>query len=195
MFITRIFHRIKRAYKMNMFKKNASCGKNLNVSHDAFLRSSSKDKVVIGSNCDLCCRIYVVGEGSVSIGDFSTIRYASVISSAIGIEIGNYSMISNNVTIYDHNSHPTDPQRRMEMCKAGFYGPAWSPNLSDKKRVVIEDNCWVGEGATILKGVRIGKGSIVATKAVVTKDVPPYCVVAGNPAKVVKHLEGYQNED
>ena len=52
--------------------------------------------------------------------------------------------------------------------------------------VVIEDNVWVGSRALILKGVRVGKGSIVAAGAVVTKDVPPNCIVAGNPAKVVK---------
>lgn len=52
--------------------------------------------------------------------------------------------------------------------------------------VVIEDNVWVGSRALILKGVRVGKGSIVAAGAVVTKDVPQNCIVAGNPAKVVK---------
>ena len=52
--------------------------------------------------------------------------------------------------------------------------------------VVIEDNVWVGSRALILKGVRVGKGSIVAAGAVVTKDVPQNCIVAGNPAKIVK---------
>ena len=52
--------------------------------------------------------------------------------------------------------------------------------------VVIEDNVWVGSRALILNGVRVGKGSIVAAGAVVTKNVPPNCIVAGNPAKVVK---------
>ena len=50
----------------------------------------------------------------------------------------------------------------------------------------IEENVWVGSRALILKGVRVGKGSIVAAGAVVTKNVPPNCIVAGNPAKVVK---------
>ena len=55
--------------------------------------------------------------------------------------------------------------------------------------MVIEDNVWIGQYSTVLKGVTIGRGSIVATKAVVTKDVPPYSIVAGNPAKVVKYIE------
>ena len=53
----------------------------------------------------------------------------------------------------------------------------------------IEDGAWIGEGSTILKGVRVGYGAVVAAQAVVTKDVPPYTVVAGNPAKVVKQLD------
>jgi acetyltransferase-like isoleucine patch superfamily enzyme len=58
-----------------------------------------------------------------------------------------------------------------------------------KSPIVIEDNVWIAMDAKILKGVRVGKGSVVATSAVVTKDVPPYCVVAGVPAKVIKKLE------
>ena len=54
--------------------------------------------------------------------------------------------------------------------------------------VVIEDNVWIGEYATVLKGVTVGRGSIVASHSVVTKDVEPYSIVAGNPAKKVKEL-------
>lgn len=53
----------------------------------------------------------------------------------------------------------------------------------------IEDGAWIGEGATVLKDVRVGYGAVVAAQAVVTKDVPPYTVVAGNPATVVKQLD------
>ncbi len=54
------------------------------------------------------------------------------------------------------------------------------------KPVIIEDDVWLATRCTILKGVRIGKGAVVATGAVVTKDVPPHCVVAGVPAKIIK---------
>ncbi len=56
--------------------------------------------------------------------------------------------------------------------------------------VIIEDDVWIATRATILKGVRIAKGSVVASGAVVTHDVPPYTVVAGVPARVIKHLQG-----
>ena len=98
-------------------------------------------------------------------------------------------MISNHVHVFDNNNHPTSPKTRKQMCLDGFDGDRWSWKYSDSKSIVIEDNVWIGEYAAILKGVRIGEGSIVASHAVVTKDVPPYSIVAGNPAKVVKSLE------
>lgn len=58
--------------------------------------------------------------------------------------------------------------------------------LDIKGPVMIGDNVWIGDKASILSGVTIGKGAIVACNAVVTKDVPPYSVVAGVPAKVIK---------
>jgi acetyltransferase-like isoleucine patch superfamily enzyme len=58
-----------------------------------------------------------------------------------------------------------------------------------RARVVIEDDCWIASGSTILAGVRIGRGSVVAAGAVVTKSVPPYSVVAGVPARVVRSRE------
>ena len=57
---------------------------------------------------------------------------------------------------------------------------------TSKGRVVIGNNVWIGDKATILPGVTIGDGAIIAANAVVTKDVPQYSVVGGNPAKVIK---------
>ena len=55
--------------------------------------------------------------------------------------------------------------------------------------ITIEDDVWIGMDALILKGVTIGKGSIIAPKSVVTKNVPPFTVVGGNPAAIIKQLE------
>ena len=75
------------------------------------------------------------------------------------------------------------------MCVNGFDGDAWRWKHSESKPIEIKDNVWIGEYSAILKGVTVGEGSIVASHAVVTKDVPPYSIVAGNPADVVKKLE------
>ena len=74
------------------------------------------------------------------------------------------------------------------MCMEGFHTDAWRWTHSDSKPITIEDNVWIGENAVILKGIRIGRGSIIACNAVVTKDVPPYTIAAGNPARIVKDI-------
>ena len=66
-----------------------------------------------------------------------------------------------------------------------------APNLrplTSKGPIIIEDNVWIGEMVCILSGVHIGKGAIIAAGSVVTKNVPPYTIVAGVPAKIVKQL-------
>ena len=194
--LSKILRKVKVKYKRKLFSERATLGENVNITAGCACSSVSKESITIGSNCDLAdCSLYTIGEGKITVGDYSTIRYNSKISSVCGVEIGRYAIISNNVRIYDHNSHPTDPQTRIDMCKSGFYGDAWSCTKADKKPVGIEENVWIGEPSVILKGVRIGKGSIVASNSVVTKDVPPYSVVAGNPAKVVKRFEEYLNEE
>jgi acetyltransferase-like isoleucine patch superfamily enzyme len=62
----------------------------------------------------------------------------------------------------------------------------WESPRGDKKKIIIEDDVWIGHGCTIISGVRIGKGSIVAAGSVVVKDVKPYSIVAGVPAKCIK---------
>lgn len=66
--------------------------------------------------------------------------------------------------------------------------------LISKGPIVIEDDCWLGFSCEILSGVHIGRHSIVAARAVVTKDVPPYSIVAGNPARIVKQYNFETNK-
>ena len=153
--------------------------------------SGDKSNILIGEDCDIICTLISAKEGKIIIGNNTTIRYQSVVGATGYIKIGNHCIISNNVHIYDNNNHPTDPEIRYKMCEAGFYGDEWDWKYSDQKNVIIEDNVWIGERSTILKGVHIGKGSIIACDSVVTKDVPEYSVAAGNPAQTVKRLKEY----
>lgn len=68
--------------------------------------------------------------------------------------------------------------------------PMIEQGITEPRPVVIEDDVWIGARAIILPGVRIGQGAVIGAAAVVTKDVPPYSVAAGNPARVVKHRNG-----
>ena len=180
---------LKKIYKLFLFKRNCSCGKNLTVSCSANCFVENGGSISIGNNCDICGIISVKSNAQVSIGNYTTIRYNSIIGAVNNIAIGNYVIISNNVHIYDNNNHPTSPSLREKMCKSGFYSELWSWKYSENSPIIIQDAVWIGERASILKGVTIGEGSIVASGSVVTKNVPPYVIVAGNPAKVVKFLE------
>lgn len=91
----------------------------------------------------------------------------------------NFITIGNNVSLAGHNCiicHST-PYHHFDPYISSFVAP-----------VVIEDEAWIAIGAIILPGVTIGRGSIVAAGSVVTKDVPPHTLAAGNPARVVKSL-------
>ena len=90
-----------------------------------------------------------------------------------GIEIGNGALIGQQVVIATLN-HDLDPEKRGNM----FPAP-----------VKIGNKVWIGAHATILPGVTIGEGAVVGAGAVVTKDVPPYAVVAGVPAKIIKFVK------
>ncbi len=145
--------------------------------------------VKIGKNSEILGTLTAYPEAELTIGDYTTIRGDSVVGALRSISIGSHVIISNNVHIYDNNNHPTDPKKRIELCESGFYSEKWRWIYSDSAPIVIEDNVWIGERSSILKGVTIGKGSIIASNSVVTKSVPPYSIAAGNPARVVKQLE------
>ena len=93
------------------------------------------------------------------------------------ITIGDRVLVGGNASIVDFDFHPLTPEGRAENINAGAAAP-----------IVIEDDVFVGMEALILKGVTIGEGAVVGAGSVVTQDVPPRTVVAGNPAQVVREL-------
>jgi acetyltransferase-like isoleucine patch superfamily enzyme len=113
------------------------------------------------------------------IGDGTFIGHHCGFNVARSIRIGCHCLLASGVLVFDMDGHPLDASHR----RAGEPTPpeAIAP-------VVIGDDVWIGTGAMILKGVTIGDRSIIAAKSVVTKDIPPDTVVAGNPARVVKTL-------
>lgn len=98
-------------------------------------------------------------------------------------------VISWGVTIADHNSHALLwEERKSDILDWGKGVKCWD-NVKIAP-VCLKRRSWVGFNASILKGVTIGEGAIVAAGAVVTKDVPPYTIVAGNPARIIRTLSG-----
>ncbi len=137
------------------------------------------DRVRIGGNVALIVSYKVNPDPTIVIGNDVYLGYATVLSCADRIVIGNRVLIAERVTIFDNNNHPLDPQARARNL------PVEKENIAP---VIIEDDAWICAGATILRGVSIGHGAIVAARAVVTRDVPSMTVVAGSPARVVKRI-------
>ena len=115
---------------------------------------------------------------TISIGDHCHIGRMACLQSAHGkIRIGNHVLFGPYVSIHGGN-HIYD--------KIGVYMTDVKKEPNTDGEVVIEDDVWVGANAIILKGVKIGEGAIVSAGAIVTKDVEPYSIVAGVPAKKIK---------
>ena len=126
--------------------------------------------------------------GQISIGEWCYVGVGSRIWSAGSIEIGDRVLISHSVNIFDNLTHPLRATERHQQARQIFMtGHPREINL-DEKPVKIGDDAWIGACAIILRGVSIGKGGVVAAGAVVTRDVPEYSIVAGNPAVVVREL-------
>ena len=186
----RFFRFIKRIQKNRMFKRCSIFGKNFKCfEYSKCINDGKRENVIIGDNVSILGTLISCNGGKIKIGDNVTIRGDTRISSIDSVCVGNNVIISNNVVIMDNNSHPTDLNYRNLMSSLPTSDDSWSAKHSDHAPVRIEDSVWLCERCVILKGVTIGRGSIVACDSVVTKNVPPMVIVAGNPAKVVKNLE------
>jgi len=119
-------------------------------------------------------------DAEISFGEKCVIGEYNHITAANGISIGNNLLTGRWVTISDNN-HGLSTLDDMKIAPV-------ERAISSKGKISIGDNVWIGDKATILSGVTIGDGAIIAANSVVTKDVPAYSVVAGNPAKIIKKL-------
>jgi maltose O-acetyltransferase len=113
--------------------------------------------------------------GCLEIGDAVFINYGCSISASQLVRIGDECSIGTHVIIMDNDFHEVDPARRTER-------PASAP-------IILEENVWLGARVIVLKGVTIGRGSVIAAGSVVTRSVPPFSVAAGVPARVIRSLE------
>lgn len=111
----------------------------------------------------------------ITIGADCTIMYDFHCGAVQSVQIGNDVWIAARVYISDHDHVFDDPERPPSKCRELTLAP-----------VRIGDGVWLGEGCVILKGVSVGTRAVVGANAVVTRDVPPYTVVAGVPAKVLR---------
>lgn len=127
----------------------------------------------------------IESDGFVEVGEDSVL-VGAVFWCADRVSIGRRVVISYNVTIADSDFHPRDPDlRRTDTIAISPEGSGVKRPPYTSKPVIIEDDAWIGIGAIILKGVRIGPGARVEAGAVVSRDVPAGATVAGNPARQI----------
>lgn len=115
-------------------------------------------------------------DAEIRIGDNCGITGGSIIAAG-RVEIGNSVLLGANVIIADTDFHPLSPTERQQDGQGGAVRP-----------IVIEDNVFIGTNAIVLKGVRIGAGSVIGAGSIVSSDIPPNVIAAGNPARPLRSL-------
>ncbi len=175
--------------KRRKFRKCSEISKSAIVRHTAriaLVYGSEKSDVKIADGVIIQGYIVSCGKGKVTMAKNSRLGVNAIIRCVDNVYFGENSGASSNVVISDNNNHPVNPHDRVIQYQTPGGSKERSWEYSDHAPIIIGKNVWIGEYARICKGVTIGDGSVVAANAVVTKDVPANCIVAGNPARIVK---------
>lgn len=174
-------------------KKNKYCaiGKNTVLYKTATIINNFGDinSIKIGASSYIKGELLTFGHGGqITLGDYCFVGDDSRIWSAKNIFIGDRVLIAHNVNIFDNLTHPINAKARHRQYKEIITsGQPKKIDLSEKS-VIIGNDVWIGCMSIILPGVTIGEGAIVGAGSVVSKDVSPYTIVAGNPAKIIREI-------
>ena len=170
-------------------------GKNSNIDNMQFNLRQAEDKIYLTIGEDsVITGIINLQCGHMEIGNRVLINEGTIFYCTDSISIGNDVMFSWGCTIVDSNMHSTNSQERLKdtldaakKFKEHRLGQNTNYSAVKSAPIIIKDKVWIGFNSIILKGVTIGEGAIIGAGSVVTKDVPDYAVVGGNPAKIVKY--------
>ncbi len=174
------------------FDRGAEAGEGLRLGLGArLLTPDGQRRVRIGRNCAIRGIIRCEADGEAVIGDEVYVGDGVIISVRTRVEIGDQTLIAHGAQVFDNDTHPLDPDERAAHFRAILkIGPRRDFAIGAAP-VTIGPRAWLGFSSAVMKGVSVGEGAIVAAGAVVTSDVAPGAVVAGNPARPVRRKSGF----
>lgn len=146
-------------------------------------------RIEIGARCAINGLVVTETEDArIRIGASTFVGGHTLIAATMSIEIGSDVLISHQCIVTDSDNHSLKLSERRNDIDGWRKGRKSDWSTTARRPVVIKDGAWLGARAIILKGVTVGEGAIVGAGAVVTKDVPDWTIVAGNPALVIREL-------
>jgi acetyltransferase-like isoleucine patch superfamily enzyme len=149
-----------------------------------------KERITVGAYTHVRGELTLFGHGGrISLGEYCYVGEQTRIWSAKEIRIGNRVLISHLCTIMDNLTHPLDPAERHQQFRDMITTGHPRELDLDEQAVIIEDDALISCHCVVLRGVRIGRGAVIGAGSVVTRDIPPMVIAAGNPAKVIREFE------
>lgn len=193
-FASRLLHRGARFLDVSTSQKEKSLGHvfvpessrlnlaGMHIKKDCHVELGEKTQVV-------GCFTFDKEDASIKVGSRTFVNGTVIVASSVSI--GDDVLISWNVTIVDHNSHSVCFSQRSQDAVDWLAGKKDWKNVKTAP-VNIQNKVWIGFNSIILKGVTVGEGAIVGAGSVVTKDVPPWTIVAGNPARIIREIPEHE---
>lgn len=145
--------------------------------------TNDRNRIKFGDYCNVSCNITLNKLGTILVGDYVFMNYVTM-RIDYDLNIGSHCMFGPNVVLWDTDNHPLSASKRHIQCEEiAINFPLSKSYDSNGGSITIENDVWIGMDALILGGVTIGQGAIVSARSVVTKNVDPYTMVGGVPAK------------
>lgn len=161
-----VFRSILQTWNLYKFKKG-------------FRRLNQHNSVVVKNVFD----IKKVTIGNFTYGELNVLMWSNPNQK---LTIGSFCSIAKNVVFILGGNHRTDFVTSFPIETFILNKPNYKNEELTKGPITIKDDVWIGYGSTILSGITVGQGAVIATNTTVTKDVPPYAIVGGNPAKIIR---------
>jgi acetyltransferase-like isoleucine patch superfamily enzyme len=147
-------------------------------------------EITVGAECTLQGLLVTeTADSEIRIGNNVFIGSNTVLDCAVRISIDDDALVSYDCLLLDSNNHSNDASVRKQDLPDVKYGRAYNWDAIPSSPIHICRGAWIGARSIILKGVTVGEGAIVGAGSVVTKDVEPFTMVGGNPARLLRRLE------